>query len=101
MENRFPSRVQPSGDSRIQLEWNTGERTEIPYEELRFQCPCAGCVNELTGERMIRREDVVPGVKPLSVEAVGRYALRIQWSDGHSAGMFSFERLWELSRPGA
>jgi DUF971 family protein len=80
------------------LKWNTGERAEIPYEELRFQCPCAGCVNELTGERMIRREDVLAGVKPLQVELVGRYALRIQWSDGHQAGMFSFERLWELGQ---
>jgi len=27
------------------------------------------------------------------VEAVGNYAIRINWSDGHSAGIYSWEHL--------
>ena len=36
---------------------------------------------------------VDPGVYPLEIEYVGRYALRFQWSDGHSTGIYPFDML--------
>ncbi len=39
------------------------------------------------------------GVRPLKpnrAELVGRYALQIFWSDGHSTGIYSFHYLREL-----
>ena len=35
-------------------------------------------------------------VHPLKLETVGRYALQIDWSDGHSTGIYPFRRLREL-----
>ena len=32
-----------------------------------------------------------PALKMLGVEPVGNYAIRINWSDGHSAGIYSYE----------
>jgi DUF971 family protein len=32
-------------------------------------------------------------VRPVSVELVGAYGIRIHWSDGHSTGIYTFERL--------
>jgi DUF971 family protein len=32
-------------------------------------------------------------VRPVSVELVGAYGLRIQWSDGHGTGIYTFQRL--------
>ena len=32
-----------------------------------------------------------PALKMLSVEPVGNYAIRINWSDGHNTGIYSFE----------
>jgi DUF971 family protein len=29
-------------------------------------------------------------------EMVGNYALRIEWSDGHASGIYSFEHLWSI-----
>jgi DUF971 family protein len=36
----------------------------------------------------------IPGdIRPLSVALVGTYGLRVQWSDGHGTGIYTFERL--------
>ncbi len=32
-----------------------------------------------------------PALKMLGVEPVGNYAIRINWSDGHSTGIYSYE----------
>ena len=32
-----------------------------------------------------------PALKMLSVEPVGNYAIRINWSDGHNTGIYSYE----------
>jgi DUF971 family protein len=32
-------------------------------------------------------------VHPLKIEGVGRYAIQIEWSDGHRWGIYTFERL--------
>lgn len=34
-----------------------------------------------------------PSLKMNSVEAVGQYAIRIYWNDGHSSGIYSFDHL--------
>jgi len=59
-------------------------------------CPCAQCVNETTGERMISIESIDPQVRLVSVSPVGRYALHFQWSDGHGTGLYSFDTLHKL-----
>jgi DUF971 family protein len=37
-----------------------------------------------------------PTLKMLDVEPVGNYAIRIHWSDGHSAGIYSYEHFRHL-----
>jgi len=34
-----------------------------------------------------------PALKMLGVEPVGNYAIRINWSDGHSSGIYSYDHL--------
>ena len=62
-----------------------------------MNCPCAGCVDEMTGVRMLTEAMVPEGVYPLAIEYVGRYALQFYWSDGHSTGIYSFELLRRLA----
>jgi DUF971 family protein len=31
------------------------------------------------------------------IQPVGRYAIQIEWSDGHASGVYPFQRLRELS----
>ncbi|HET9869696.1 MAG TPA: DUF971 domain-containing protein, partial [bacterium] len=63
---------------------------------LRSMCPCAQCVDELTGRRTITLEAVDPKVRLVGVHPVGRYALNFQWSDGHGTGLYTFKNLLQL-----
>ena len=47
-------------------------------------------------ERRLDPETVPLDVHPLKIEGVGRYAIQIEWSDGHSWGIYTFPRLREM-----
>jgi DUF971 family protein len=64
---------------------------------LRGQCECARCVNEWTGERMLDPATIPPGITIEKMDLVGGYAVRVHWSDGHNSGLYTWERLRELS----
>ena len=78
----------------ITVKWQDGHESLYPANYLRFHCPCAGCVDEVTGQR--RLVAVAQDVRPLGIQLVGRYAISIQWSDGHSTGIYGFEMLRKL-----
>jgi len=79
----------------IVLHWQDGRVSRMSAFELRAACPCASCVDEMTGRRTLAREDVDPEVAATAYGRVGRYAVQFQWSDGHSTGIYSYERLRE------
>ena len=81
----------------VEIQWDNGSESVIPYRKLRFECPCAGCVNEMTGERMIQEASIPADIRITGVTVLGRYALQIQWSDGHGTGLYHFDRLWETA----
>jgi len=65
---------------------------------LRLACGCATCVDEWTGQGRLDPDSVPKDVHPLKIEPVGRYAIQIDWSDGHSTGIYPFRRLRELGK---
>lgn len=77
----------------LEIAWTDGTRFEIPFHTLRCECPCASCIHEITGQRMLNPADVSESVCPTGMDLVGNYALKIVWSDGHSTGIFTWERL--------
>ena len=93
-----PIRVEPQDNQTILLEWSNRESFTVPYFELRFHCPCANCVDEKSGKRTLKREMVAKDVRPISVEPVGRYALRIGFSDQHATGIFAYETLYQICK---
>src|SRR5438093_12047382 len=54
------------------------------------------CIDEISGNKRLREESISKDVRPLSIDPVGRYAIRFHWSDGHSTGIYTFEHLREL-----
>ncbi|SRR5579871_134451 len=78
------------------ITWDDGSTMRYPNRYLRSMCPCAQCVNEVTGERLISLETIDPAVRITAVSPVGRYALHFQWSDGHGTGLYSFDTLRKL-----
>lgn len=93
-----PTRLEKLSTTEMRIAWNTGEEFALPFVELRFNCPCASCVDEHTGERTIKRGSIKPDIRPDSLQVVGRYAVQIVWTDRHGTGMYHFDRLHELCR---
>jgi DUF971 family protein len=96
--NPVLTKISPSENHRLSLIFDNGEEYQVPYLDLRFECPCANCVDEITGQRTLKRGSIKPDIKPMKVEPVGRYAIHIKWSDGHSTGMYHFDRLYEIAK---
>ncbi len=102
MATRIPTKIEKFSPTEMLVAWNSGENFSIPFVEMRFQCPCASCVDEHTGQRVIRRENVNPDVRPTGVQVVGRYAIQVSWSDGHATGIYHYDSLFQLcERKGA
>ena len=80
----------------IKVKWQDGHESVYPAHALRLACPCAGCVDEVTGKRRLTAAMVPDDVKPLGIQLVGNYAISITWSDGHATGIYAFDRLRAL-----
>ena len=99
MSNNTPQALEAIRDERIlRVVWE-GELVEFPFVFLRRQCACAHCVNEWTGEPILDPATVPEDLGLVKAEMVGNYALRIQWSDGHGSGLYTWDRLRELPVP--
>ena len=88
-----------AGNNSLSIEWSDGHLSAYPYHYLRNRCPCATCAEaEAPAAQAAGSPFPILGQKPLRperAELVGRYALQIYWSDGHSAGIYAFEYLRE------
>lgn len=84
--------IQNDGGS-VLLEWGDGHRSTFGAYDLRVECPCAGCVDEMTGRRTLRPEHVARDVRLLHAARVGRYALQFTFGDGHATGIYTYEWL--------
>ena len=83
-------------DDGVRIEWVEGKHSGFfPARELRLACPCAGCVEEMSGRPLLDPATVPEEVRPVRLALVGAYGLRIEWSDGHGTGIFTFARLLE------
>ena len=81
-------------DHGLLIEWDqAGHRAFYPARPLRLACGCAVCVEEMSGRPLLDPAGVPADIRPVSVALVGTYGLRIQWSDGHGTGIYTFERL--------
>ncbi len=85
--------LRPVGESDFLITWADGHRSLYPYRYLRLQCPCAGCLDEWTGKRLVALDRIREDIKSSEPTPAGRYALRFLWSDGHQTGIYSFEFL--------
>ena len=92
----IPREITRAGDHDIRILWKSGHESLYPARYLRLKCPCAGCVDEWTGRKTLKPQEVSEDVTPDSLELVGRYGLRVHWTDGHSDGIYTFERLRDL-----
>ena len=100
-----PIRLNLKKDEKLEVDWQDGEHSVYSISYLRTMCPCAQC-KVVREEKKAKRSllQILPGnfaepLRALSAELVGNYALKIDWSDQHGSGIYSFQYLREISPP--
>ena len=60
-----PIEIGRANEHDVRIRWKDGAEAVYPARLLRLECPCANCVDELTGRKLIQEgviaEDVHPG----------------------------------------
>jgi DUF971 family protein len=106
----IPTRLKLKKEEHLEIDWSDGQKCVYSISYLRSLCPCAQC-------RMVREgsdpHTIEPVTKPkplltilpgnysgqLTVthaEMVGKYAIKLVFSDQHETGIYSFEYLREI-----
>ena len=105
-ERRKPAsvKVHVTSGAGVDITWSDRHVSHYDFAYLREECPCAMC----NDERMKKAEHpqtpapllssaALPMFKPKpnasAAHPVGNYALRIDFSDGHTTGIYSFDFL--------
>ena len=91
-----PEHIAISKSKGIKIDWKDGHSSDYGLMYLRDKCPCATCAGTHGPPPRPPEADnpfqmFKPALKMLSVEPVGNYAIRINWSDGHNTGIYSWE----------
>jgi len=98
-----------SSGAGVDIAWSDGHMSHYDFSYLRDWCPCATCNDERMKKDAARRAATVSGSGPTAelpifkpkaraqaARAVGHYALQIEFTDGHSTGIFSFAYLRKI-----
>ncbi len=100
-----PVQIAPTPDGHaLAIHWGDGEQAVYLPRDLRLACPCAGCIDEMTGRPILQPGSVPETIFPVRIQHVGRYALQFFWSDGHDTGLYTYRylrELWERSLSGS
>jgi DUF971 family protein len=109
-------KVHVSSGAGVDITWADEHASHYDFAYLRQVCPCAMCNDErqkkaqgLEKDAQLKNENpslaagpalsspLLPMFKPKltakAAQAVGNYALRIDFNDGHATGIFSFDYL--------
>ena len=97
-------RVHVTTGTGVDIAWADGHSSHYDFIYLREHCPCANCKDERSrrgdsepAASAANHASVLPMFKPKPkarrAEVIGRYAIQLEFTDGHSAGIFSYDYL--------
>jgi len=105
MQTAQPTRLNLVRDKQLEIQWQDGSEAIYSLSHLRSMCPCAQCKETRKASDKPSNKlslTILPGnySDPLTVvnaELVGNYALRLEWSDNHASGIYSFDYLRSIA----
>ena len=91
-----PTQIVEESDSELTITWSDNKETRYPHRRTPTACPCASCVNEWTGEKILNDTSIPDDIHFNHITIVGRYALNFHFSDNHETGIYTFAMLRKL-----
>ena len=103
-----PEHIAISKSKGIEIDWKDGHHSSFGVDYLRDWCPCAGCTGSHGTEPRPKTTEgplqpagnpfqmYKPRLKMLGIEPVGTYAMKIEWSDGHNTGIYSYDHFRQI-----
>ena len=93
--NLIPRSITVHGQSRVlEVAFSDGAAFRLPVELLRVYSPSAEVMGHAPGQEVLQTGK--RNVDITSIEPVGNYAVKLQFSDGHDSGIFSWDYLYAL-----
>jgi DUF971 family protein len=103
-------KIHVSTGAGVDVVWADGHTSHYDFTYLRDLCPCANCKDERARKAESDsaspthahaaapvNSSVLPMFKPKPkarhAEAIGNYAIQLEFTDGHKAGIYSYEYL--------
>ena len=90
-------------DRNLIIQWKDGHTSTYPFGLLRAACPCASCRGGHENMSSEPEEGVFAvklgdssSTRLNRIEAVGQYAITIEWQDGHHYGIYNWHFLRAL-----
>jgi DUF971 family protein len=87
----------------LTITWKDGHVSSYSSSLLRHACPCAECRggHDKMGSQpdplvFSMADEDIPATRLRNLEAVGTYALTIEWEDGHHYGIYNWNYLRAL-----
>ena len=88
----LPDAINLEADAVVIL-WEDAHRSPFPHRYLRLRCPCANCVDEMSGKRTLDPDTVPQDVKAVDQMPAGKYGVQFLWTDAHYTGIYTYKVL--------
>ena len=82
--------------SQLELVFSDGAAFRLPFELLRVYSPSAEVMGHAPGQEVLQTGK--RNVEIADIEPVGNYAVKLQFSDGHDSGIYSWDYLYALGQ---
>jgi DUF971 family protein len=97
-------KIHVSTGAGVDVTWSDAHTSHYDFAYLRKSCPCATCKEDRDKHDAVEAKTsgtaALPMFKPKvtarRASSVGNYAVQIEFTDGHSTGIFSFDHLREI-----
>lgn len=93
-----PIDIKKSDDGGLEITWPDGEKVVYSAYDMRVNCPCALCVSEETGEKILDPKSIPLDISIGAFARIGNYAVTVTFSDGHETGIYKYEKLRALQK---